>query len=39
MIATTVGCPDFAVTVIPDEDEAPKEEKSKLILGGVANEV
>ncbi len=32
-------CPDFAVTVIPDEGEAPKEVKSKLIIGGIVNEV
>ena len=32
-------CPDFAITVIPDEEGKKKGEKLKLILGGVANEV
>jgi 2-oxoglutarate ferredoxin oxidoreductase subunit delta len=32
-------CPDFAVTVIPDEGDTPKETKSKLIIGGIVNEV
>jgi 2-oxoglutarate ferredoxin oxidoreductase subunit delta len=32
-------CPDFAITVTPDEEGEEKKEKSKLILGGVANEV
>ena len=30
-------CPDFAITVTRDEKE--KEEKIKLIVGGVANEI
>ncbi len=32
-------CPDFAITVIPDEKKGPKEPKSKLIIGGIVNEV
>ncbi len=32
-------CPDFAITVIPDEETEPKESKSKLIIGGIVNEV
>ena len=32
-------CPDFAITVILDEEEKPKETKSKLIIGGIVNEV
>ena len=32
-------CPDFAITVIKDEDEEPKESKSKLIIGGITNEI
>ncbi len=35
-------CPDFAITVIPDEeDEEDKieEAKSKLIIGGIVNEI
>ena len=34
-------CPDFAITVIPDEDEGKekKETKSKLIIGGITNEI
>ncbi len=32
-------CPDFAITVIPDEEEKPTETKSKLIIGGIVNEV
>ena len=32
-------CPDFAVTVTPDEEKEPKEAKSKLIIGGVTNDV
>lgn len=32
-------CPDFAITVIPDENAEPKESKSKLIIGGIVNEV
>jgi 2-oxoglutarate ferredoxin oxidoreductase subunit delta len=31
-------CPDFVITVIPDED-GKKETKSKLIIGGIVNEV
>ena len=31
-------CPDFAVTVTKDEEE-PKEKKSKLIIGGIVDEV
>lgn len=32
-------CPDFVITVIPDEDDKPEEKKSKLIIGGICNEV
>lgn len=32
-------CPDFAITVIPDEEGEIKEKKSKLIIGGICNEV
>ena len=32
-------CPDFAITVIPEEEEEPEESKSKLIIGGICNEV
>jgi 2-oxoglutarate ferredoxin oxidoreductase subunit delta len=32
-------CPDFAITVIPDEGVEPQETKSKLIIGGIVNEV
>lgn len=32
-------CPDFAITVTKDEEEEPKEPKSKLIIGGITNEV
>ena len=32
-------CPDFAITVIPDEEEKTTETKSKLIIGGIVNEV
>ena len=32
-------CPDFALTVIKDEGEEDKEPKSKLIIGGITNEV
>ena len=34
-------CPDFAITVTPDDDKEDDEEesKSKLIIGGIVNEV
>jgi len=32
-------CPDFAITVIPDEEKESVENKSKLIIGGICNEV
>ncbi|KYK30231.1 MAG: 4Fe-4S ferredoxin [Candidatus Proteinoplasmatales archaeon SG8-5] len=32
-------CPDFAITVIPEEEGEPKETKSRLIIGGIVNEV
>jgi 2-oxoglutarate ferredoxin oxidoreductase subunit delta len=32
-------CPDFVITVIPDEGEGPEEPKSKLIIGGIVNEI
>ena len=32
-------CPDFAITVIPDEGKEETEHKSKLIIGGITNEV
>jgi len=32
-------CPDFVITVIPDENNKPEENKSKLIIGGICNEV
>ena len=32
-------CPDFAITVIPDEEKEQVESKSKLIIGGICNEV
>ena len=32
-------CPDFAITVIPDEEGESKETKSRLIIGGIVNEV
>ena len=32
-------CPDFAITVIPEEKKEPTETKSKLIIGGIVNEV
>ena len=32
-------CPDFAITVLPDEEEQVEEPKNKLIIGGVCNEV
>ena len=35
-------CPDFAITVLPDEKEEEQESeetKSKLIIGGIVNEV
>ncbi len=32
-------CPDFAITVIPDEEKEPVENKSKLIIEGICNEV
>jgi 2-oxoglutarate ferredoxin oxidoreductase subunit delta len=32
-------CPDFAITVIPDEGEKAEKPKSKLIIGGIVNEV
>ena len=32
-------CPDFAITVIPDEEKESVESKSKLIIGGICNEV
>ena len=32
-------CPDFAITVIPDEEKELVESKSKLIIGGICNEV
>ena len=32
-------CPDLAITVIPDEGVEAKELKSKLIIGGICNEV
>ena len=30
-------CPDFAITVTPEEKE--RETKSKLIIGGITNEI
>ena len=32
-------CPDFAIVVVPEEDKVPEEIKSKLIIGGITNEV
>ncbi len=32
-------CPDFAIVVVPEEDKDPEEIKSKLIIGGITNEV
>ena len=32
-------CPDFAITVLPDEKKEETEHKSKLIIGGITNEV
>jgi len=32
-------CPDFAITITPDPEEKTKEQKSKLIIGGITNEV
>ena len=32
-------CPDFAITVLVDEEAEPTEPKSKLIIGGIVNEV
>ena len=35
-------CPDFAITVLPDEKEDKQdseETRSKLIIGGIVNEV
>ncbi|MBI5001410.1 MAG: 4Fe-4S binding protein [Euryarchaeota archaeon] len=32
-------CPDFAVTVTLDEEKKSKEPKSRLIIGGIVNEV
>ena len=32
-------CPDFAIIVVPEEDKDPEEIKSKLIIGGITNEV
>ena len=32
-------CPDFAITVIPDEGKELETNKSKLIIGGICNEV
>ena len=32
-------CPDFVITVIPDEEDKDKPVKSKLIIGGIVNEV
>jgi 2-oxoglutarate ferredoxin oxidoreductase subunit delta len=32
-------CPDFAVTVLSEEKTEVKESKSKLIIGGIVNEV
>ena len=31
-------CPDFAITVTPDEGELSNETKSKLIIGGIVLE-
>jgi len=32
-------CPDFAITVTPDEGAEIKEAKNTLIIGGICNEV
>ncbi len=34
-------CPDFAITVTPDEEEegGETEKESKLIIGGIVNEI
>ena len=32
-------CPDFCIAVFPDEETEQKETKSKLIIGGIVNEV
>jgi 2-oxoglutarate ferredoxin oxidoreductase subunit delta len=32
-------CPDFAITVLVDEKTEPTEPKSKLIIGGIVNEI
>ena len=32
-------CPDFAIAVMPDEEKESKELKSRLIIGGIVNEV
>ena len=32
-------CPDFAITVLPDEDKEEPEHKSKLIIGGITNDI
>jgi len=32
-------CPDFAIVVIPDKEKISSEKKSKLIIGGICNEI
>ena len=32
-------CPDFALVVIPGEKKISDEKKSKLIIGGICNEI
>jgi len=31
-------CPDFAITVVPEESPAAEEKRSRLILGGIVGE-